>query len=433
MRNNTVFSSAYRFLIKERDAFTALDAAQRWHTILFWLFWLYLVLFAVGPSIREVLPSLCGLCLIPYYKYNWQQSTLRHFKAWWLFIFFVAAAVWGVIMSQDVWASFLHVGRGVNKAYVLPFVAMECVRTEKDLRRLMWAIVLACLWQGGNGLWQSATGFDFIDKTPIISGRLTGSLSDYRVGNYIALVLIPAAGVYWLLCARLSRCTALVFTVALLGPAVYLLYFTYTRNAYLTVIAAMTLYLLIKGLPRWKAIAFGAGALLTVALFVPHRLGTGAVSADGRWDLWRFAWDVFTAFPFTGAGFGQYNTAFRAMGHVPTRDIITISHPHNIYLQLLCESGVVGFGLMMVFLLGMLIWGYRSIREHLRAEQRPSYYWRLSALLWCGWGAYLVSGIFGHDFYRIWWQALVMAHLGMLIGAVVQGRMRIQPQAFIKQ
>ena len=35
--------------------------------------------------------------------------------------------------------------------------------------------------------------------------------------------------------------------------------------------------------------------------------------------------------------------------------------------------------------------------------------------------AYLVSGIAGHDFYRMWWQSLVMAHLGVLLGAIVNG------------
>ena len=407
----------------------ALPPAERWHRVMFWLFWVYIVVFAVGYTVREALPAFCGAALILYYIYNWRESTLRRCAVWWLFLFFAAATVWGVIMSQNVWGSFLHVIRGCNKAYVLVFVAMECVRDAKDLRRLVWAIVLACLWQGGDGIWQHITGFDFIDHYPPVSGRLTGSFNDYRVGNYVALMLIPAAGVYWLLRAHAGRIVAALGTLALLGPAAYLLYFSYTRNGYLAVIAAISFWMLIKGSVRWKPLIFAGGALLAVALLVPHRLGADAISRDGRWDLWRFAWDVFCEFPITGAGFWEYNTAFRALGHVPTLDPLTISHPHNIYLQLLCESGVVGFGLMMVFLLGMLIWGYRRIAAPLRAElararagntRCDDMWWRIAALFWCGWGAFLVSGIFGHDFYRIWWQALVLAHLGIMLGAIVR-------------
>ena len=36
-------------------------------------------------------------------------------------------------------------------------------------------------------------------------------------------------------------------------------------------------------------------------------------------------------------------------------------------------------------------------------------------------GGWLVNGIFGHDFYRIWWLGIAMSHLGVMIGAVVNG------------
>ena len=390
---------------------------------MFRLLWLYIVVFAVGPAVREILPTLCALCLIPYYRYNWQASTLRRCTMKPLFACFFLAVVLGTLFSQDVWASFLHVGRGINKAFVLPFVAMECVQNEKDLRRLIWAAVLACLWQGCNGIWQSVSGFDFIDRTPILSDRLTGSLSDYRVGNYAALMLIPAAGVWFILRERFSRLPALCLLSLLLGPALYLVYFTYTRNAWFTLIVAAALYLWIwKRIPRKIIFLLIAAALAVLALLVPQRLGPEVMAGDGRWGLWRFALAVFQEFPLTGAGFGQYNAAFRELGLVPSKDLITISHPHNIYLQLFCEAGIVGFVPACVFLFGILFRGYRHIRTPLAVELRAGdgtrIHCRLTALLWCAWGAYLASGLFGHDFFRIWWQAVVMTHLGIMIGAV---------------
>ena len=78
----------------------------------------------------------------------------------------------------------------------------------------------------------------------------------------------------------------------------------------------------------------------------------------------------------------------------------------------------------MVFLLGFLWWGYKRIRPRLTAEcagKSPNLYWRLTAWFWIGFAGWLVNGIFGHDFYRIWWLGLAMSHLGVMIGAVVNG------------
>lgn len=419
-------------LVQRRENFLALSMAERWWQGMFWGFWLYLALFPFGHALREVLPSFCALCLIFYYRYNWKNSTLRRFGAKWLFVLFFATALWGVVMSQDVWQSFLHVGRGTNKAFVLPFVAMECARGEKELRRLIWALALACFWQGCNGIYQSITGFDFVDNTPLVSGRLTGSLSDYRVGNYIALTLIPASSLWFVLRQRMGRPSSLALMTALLGPGLYLLYFTYTRNGYLAVLAALVLwYAIVSGRVNWRPLALVALVLVVAGFVLPQRLGVETLVGDGRWDLWRFGWAVFMENPWQGAGFGQYNVAFRELGFVPSKDPLTISHPHSIYLQLLCEAGIVGFVLGLSFLLGMLYWGWRHIRPRLSEELQAaanwvgraqgSAHWRMTGLLWCGWGAYLVSGVFGHDFFRIWWQAMVMAYLGVMIGATVNG------------
>ena len=113
---------------------------------------------------------------------------------------------------------------------------------------------------------------------------------------------------------------------------------------------------------------------------------------------------------------------FRSLGLAPARDVITISHPHNLYLDMLYAHGVVGFILGAIFLFGFLVWGYRHIRPRLErelAENAPSVYWRLTAWFWVAYAAWFVNGIFGHDFYRIWWLALSMTHLGVMIGAVV--------------
>jgi O-antigen ligase len=154
-------------------------------------------------------------------------------------------------------------------------------------------------------------------------------------------------------------------------------------------------------------------------------LSPAAVANDGRWVLWEMAWRVFRENPWFGAGAGQYNAAFRSLGLTPAaHDPITISHPHNLYLDMLYAHGLVGFIAGMIFLFGFLYWGYRRIRPGLLAEwggKIGGLYWRLAAAFWVAYAGWLVNGIFGHDFYRTWWLGLAMSYLGIMAGAAVNG------------
>ncbi|MEG2173680.1 MAG: O-antigen ligase family protein, partial [Desulfovibrionaceae bacterium] len=213
------------------------------------------------------------------------------------------------------------------------------------------------------------------------------------------------------------------YSTLLLLPAFFLLVFSYTRSGYLALLVGMCLVLFIfVKKSRWPLILLPLASFIPLALLLPQRLGAHALAGDGRWDLWKFGWEVFCSKPWFGAGFGEYNRAFRALGFVPTLDEITISHPHNIYLQFLCESGIVGTFFILIFLLGFLYWGYRRVRQGLEQAQaaharQAIYHWRLATFFWAAWGAYLANGIFGHDFFRLWWFSLSMTLLGLMIGA----------------
>lgn len=401
--------------------------AEQVRNTLCWLFLASIVLFPVGPSVREILPSLCGLVLARYYYLDWNNSTLKRFRPRILWFALVAGILVGVVFSQNVWESFLHVSRHVNKGYVYPLVAMECVRSSRELQRIIWAFVIVSFWQGLNGLWQSYSGFDFIDNTPIMYGRLTGSMSTYRVGNYIALSLMPAMALWPLLRQHSSRLMSTTLCALLWLPPLYLLLFSYTRSGYLALMVGLclVLYMHTQKYRLYFALLPVVG-LVALMLLLPQRLGPDALAGDGRWQLWHFAWDVFITKPWFGVGFGEYNVAFRSLGLAPLHDPITISHPHSIYLQFLCEAGVVGAAFLNFFLLGFLYWGFVRVNRGLalaRQQQLPQHsaYWRMTAFIWASWGAYTANGIFGHDFFRLWWFAQAMILLGVLVGACIHG------------
>ena len=61
------------------------------------------------------------------------------------------------------------------------------------------------------------------------------------------------------------------------------------------------------------------------------------------------------------------------------------------------------------------------MRERAAEAAGSLLHWRLTAWFYLGYLGWLVNGIFGHDFYRIWWLGLAMCSLGICIGGVVSG------------
>jgi putative inorganic carbon (HCO3(-)) transporter len=106
------------------------------------------------------------------------------------------------------------------------------------------------------------------------------------------------------------------------------------------------------------------GALACILLFAPllshfERL-QGGVDDLGRLDLWQTAATLFLDHPLLGVGYGNYRSLFSDFvpGAVPgTVDA------HNLYLQLLAETGLVGFLSFMALLGGFLLLSLKSIRE----------------------------------------------------------------------
>jgi O-Antigen ligase len=86
----------------------------------------------------------------------------------------------------------------------------------------------------------------------------------------------------------------------------------------------------------------------------------GAVGS-GRYDFWRVSIDALRAHPVGGLGqdnFADYYVAHGLTGEEP-------SAPHSLEMSLLAETGVVGFGLFLVFLVA-------AIAAALRARQAGS-------------------------------------------------------------
>ncbi|WP_353118807.1 O-antigen ligase family protein [Nitratidesulfovibrio sp.] len=398
---------------------SAPQKAEWARTALFWLFWLSIVTFPLGQAFRETGPILSLAALLAYHYWGYRQSTLRRFPLKWLFVVFYGLICVKTALSLDPRQSLVYVLPNVWKGFALPFVAMECARDMRDMRRLVWAFAIVCVYEGLDGIYQQLTGQDLINGTAVIFGRLTGSMSTYRVGDYMALVLIPALGLWAMQPQTRSAWRRAAVTALILAPGVHLLIFAQARSGYLGVAAALFLlwYLFTRPKPVYLLVPAGIGIL--AMLFGPQRITLETAMRDGRIELWRMAWEVIQARPLTGWGMGMFGPAFKALELQPVINSPHIQHPHSVYIQFLVDTGAVGFAIAMTFLLGMLAWGLRRVHRNVPRSGAPYDMWTMAAFFLAGWLCYLVEALFAHDFLRTWWMAVSMGHLGVMIGTVI--------------
>jgi O-antigen ligase len=98
-----------------------------------------------------------------------------------------------------------------------------------------------------------------------------------------------------------------------------------------------------------------------------------------RWEIWQVAWRVFVSAPVTGAGIGEFaGAAFRsglAPGSTQYGNQVWTS-PHNLPLQLLAETGIVGTFLVLASL-GSWCW---QIGRQYALSSQPVFWWIIAAV-----------------------------------------------------
>lgn len=122
-------------------------------------------------------------------------------------------------------------------------------------------------------------------------------------------------------------------------------------------------WLFIRFLPQFKEIDIFYRYVRTV-----ENLVNGYDFTSGRTGLFALAIAGFRSAPLFGIGFDQFHTLVNPLltdieGHV-------IQDAHNIYLQMLCETGIVGTVLTLTPMLWLLVTTFRALQSARRREDR---------------------------------------------------------------
>ncbi len=142
----------------------------------------------------------------------------------------------------------------------------------------------------------------------------------------------------------------------------------------------------------------------------------GSLASTSRWNWWQEAWKSWRAHPGDGTGAGTFELTHRKL----RVDGTVATEPHNLPLQFLSETGVVGF----ILFLGLVLAGVGALVEALRrleGEDRLAAA-ALAVILF----AYVVHSVVDFDWDFVAVTAPALAVLGLLLAAGRPARVRVR-------
>ncbi|WP_395570765.1 O-antigen ligase family protein [Streptomyces sp. BK79] len=312
----------------------------------------------------------------------------------------VAAAV-----AHAPGAGLTGLGRYLQVFVLVPAAVLLLVRDRGDVRLLAWSVVGLALWQGAVGVHQYVTGTGAsYQGEPVRAVGTFGAQDVMGMATVVSLGLVCAVGLAlgrsWAsgdspgTASGRQRACAAGCAVLLLPP----LALSFSRGAWIATAVACAVQLLLAGVRR--ALAVGAAAIAASVVLVggfgvgtamlQERVGSITRVADApdrsvtdRYTMWAAAAGMWRERPLTGVGlkgFPEHRDTYASLALSSGSETDgagagyhrqPLLSPHNMYLLILAEQGLIGLLALAGSWLALLVLGLRRLRA-VRRRGRPA-------------------------------------------------------------
>ncbi|WP_405595052.1 O-antigen ligase family protein [Streptomyces sp. NBC_01092] len=296
----------------------------------------------------------------------------------------IAVAAAGAVTASD---AITGLARYLQVFVLLPVAVMLLVRDRRGARLLLWSLVGLALWQGAIGVKQYLTGTGASYQGAFIRAVGTFGPSDVMgMAIVVALGAVAATGLALGAPQRRQRILATGCALALLVP----LALSFSRGAWIATALACGAQLLTAGVRR-AAKVFAAAIAASVVLVGGLGVGASALqerltsitqvtdapdqSVVDRYTMWAAAAGMWREHPVTGVGlkaFPAYRDGHASLALSSGSDTEgagqayrrqPLLSPHNMYLLLLSEQGMVGLVTVAGSWLALLVCAVLRLRR----------------------------------------------------------------------
>ncbi|MBR4030868.1 MAG: O-antigen ligase family protein, partial [Clostridia bacterium] len=316
------------------------------------------------------------------------------------FVFLMMAMLsWGVVNSYDKLSSLKSVM--VYIAFMLVYyLIVRLINSKEKLVKAFSLLTVASLVCSLYGIYQYFNPAELqvwqdSEMFSEISGRIVSFFENPNVyGEYLILIIMINVALF----ATLKRPLLKICTLILLALSGLCMILTYSRGCWIGIALAVALFLFIYS----KKVFLLFAVLGVVGLFfLPESVMTRLLSIGNLADsstsyrvyIWQGTMNMLKDFWVTGIGVGT--SAFNHVYPIYAFGAISAPHPHNLYLLLLSEMGILGLLVFVVLMIMML--KKLFVTANKSKDKTISAY---SAALFSALVGFLVQGIFDNVWYN---------------------------------
>ena len=364
--------------------------------------WLLPLLLLLSRSVADISVLLVGLLFLfrSYQLSNWQWAKNQWFKLnilFWLYLLFINAP-----LSVDPVESFTYAFFYLRWPLFAAALAYWLLDATTQ-RNLLIALLCVCAFIMFDTSLQYFIGHDLLGHAKASPTRLTGPYSRPVPGIMMLRVLFIGLFLSIIMPQTFNSIRRITFTISMLCIGLLFVFITGERMAlmlFFTGSVVVLTGLLLDQKTHISKILIGLGLLLglfTSALILNPEMAERSVFSigyklahffDSDYGLvFRAAYASWLQTPILGSGFHTYQTVCNQMGLL-TQWGMQCSHPHNLYLQIAAECGLIGL-MLFVTMIGSIY--YAALRHHVSAKQWLITSLSLVVLSVCFWP--LIGGI----------------------------------------
>lgn len=415
--DNSVFTRAFYWVLGVFRALThSIKLDKLLQSSIFAKPWLWC---GLAIALAPIMPTkaIIGLVALSYFSllFNLSMDRKRELvffpinKYVWIYaLVYILATVASVSFSDS-----LYVG-AITVLFVLFFIVFtNSIRTRRQLR----GVVIAMVWAG---VLVALFGFvQFMFPGSFSGGWVDENMFDYRFRVYSTLQNPNVLGEYFLLIipfafaclltakSNQGRLFYIIATIAMLACLVL----TYSRGSYLGIIISIAVFLVM--LDR-RFILPGIILAVIIVLVLPttfiERFSSIGNTSDGSTSYRVFIWlgtiAMLRHYWFSGIGPGEW--AFKQVYPVYSYNAISAPHAHNLFLQITCDTGVIGLFIFLAILYQYFKNMFHTLRVGKPREQRTFVIAGISSII-----GFIVQSMTDYTFYNYRVMLLFWAVLGI--------------------
>lgn len=261
-----------------------------------------------------------------------------------------------IFFSDDLVAAVRRYWRFASRMIPL-IITLAFIKNSRQIKILVAIIILSVTISNIYAIWQGVHG----NFRALAFGKDAMDLAGFLV-QWLPVMFILSIDKQWcnqrkyIICALILGCAAILFNG--------------TRGAWLALAIIIPLVAFLYYNEKKKVIGYGLVAIFALGIIVhsvPELNSRVATLTDKSFQsnterilMWKSAWKMFTDHPLTGVGLGTYAHKYQTEYISPMALEPYQGHAHNNFLQMLAETGIIGF-ISFCYMFGSLL--YYSVKD----------------------------------------------------------------------